>query len=70
MKRISAFSVNLTVNLEPVYGIVMALMFFPEREKMTSGFYVGTSLILLSVLIYPILNKYFKRKPLDTDFLR
>jgi len=70
MKRISAFSVNLTVNLEPVYGIIMALMFFPEREKMTSGFYVGTSLILLSVLIYPILNKYFKRKPLDTDFLR
>ncbi|MEQ8240095.1 MAG: DMT family transporter [Cyclobacteriaceae bacterium] len=70
MKRISAFSVNLTVNLEPVYGIIMALMFFPEREKMTPGFYAGTGLILLSVLIYPILNKHFHRKPLDTDVLR
>jgi len=70
MKRISAFSVNLTVNLEPVYGIIMALMFFPEREKMNPGFYAGTGLILLSVLIYPLLNKYFNRKPLDTDVLR
>ena len=70
MKRLSAFSVNLTVNLEPVYGIVLALIFFPEREQMTSGFYLGTALILASVLSYPLLNRAFKRKALDTDVLR
>lgn len=69
MQRLSAFFVNLTTNLEPVYGIVLALIFFPETEKMTSGFYVGTSLILLSVLLYPIFNKAHKRKALGTDLL-
>lgn len=69
MKRLSAFFVNLTTNLEPVYGIIMALLLFPEKEKMTSGFYLGTGLILLSVLIYPILNKRHKRRALDTNLL-
>lgn len=70
MKRLSAFFVNLTTNLEPVYGIIMALLLFPEKEKMTSGFYLGTGLILLSVLVYPIINKAYKRKALDPDLLR
>lgn len=70
MRRLSAFSVNLTVNLEPVYGISMALLFFPESEQMTPGFYLGTGLILTSVLIYPLLNRAFKRKALETDNLR
>jgi drug/metabolite transporter (DMT)-like permease len=70
MQRLSAFFVNLTTNLEPVYGIILALLFFPETEKMTSGFYYGTGLILLSVLLYPIFNKAHKRKALGTDILR
>ena len=70
MKRLSAFSINLVVNLEPVYGIAMALVFFPEEEKMTSGFYLGTALILASVLIYPLINRRLKRKALNTDLLR
>lgn len=70
MKRLSAFSVNLSVNLEPVYGITLALIFFPDQEKMTPGFYLGTTLILLSVLIYPLLNRAHRRKALETDNLR
>lgn len=70
MQRLSAFSVNLTVNLEPIYGISMALIIFPEREKMTPGFYLGTGLILASVLIYPLLNRIYKKKALETDLLR
>ncbi|MFY0605214.1 MAG: EamA family transporter [Cyclobacteriaceae bacterium] len=70
MKRLSAFSVNLTVNLEPVYGITLALIFFPEKEQMSTGFYLGTALILSSVLAYPMLNRVFKRKALETDNLR
>lgn len=70
MKKISAFSMNLTVNLEPVYGIILAVIFFGEREKMHTGFYIGVIIILISVLIHPFLNKYYKRKYLETDNLR
>ena len=70
MKRISAFSVNLTVNLEPVYGIILAVMIFGEKEKMHPGFYIGAAIILLSVLAHPFINKYYHRKYLETDNLR
>ncbi|MCP4457452.1 MAG: EamA family transporter [Cytophagales bacterium] len=65
MKDISPFVMNLTVNLEPVYGIILAILIFGDSEEMSSGFYLGGSLILLAVLIYPILNKHLDRKPLD-----
>ena len=70
MKRISAFAVNLTINLEPVYGIVMALLVFGESEEMSSGFYLGTLIILMAVLSYPIINKRIKRKAMKTGVLR
>lgn len=70
MKRLSAFVVNLTVNLEPVYGIVLAILIFAEKEVMPANFYIGTGIILLSVLIYPIINRYYRRRPLNLDNLR
>ena len=65
MKDISPFVMNLTVNLDPVYGIILAILIFRDREEMSPGFYLGGLLILLAVLIYPMLNKYSNRKPLD-----
>lgn len=62
MKRLSVFSINLTVNLEPVYGIVLAVLIFGESEKMTPQFYLGTGIILVSVLSYPVLNYINKRR--------
>ncbi|WP_339867792.1 DMT family transporter [uncultured Algoriphagus sp.] len=62
MKRLSVFSINLTVNLEPVYGIILAVLIFGESEKMTPQFYVGTAIILVSVLTYPVLNYLNKRR--------
>lgn len=70
MRRLSAFAVNLSVNLEPLYGICIALVVFGDSEKMSGGFYIGGGLILLSVLIYPPLNRRMKRKALDTDLMR
>lgn len=70
MKKISAFSVNLTINLEPVYGIILAFLIFGDQEKMQTGFYVGASIILLSVLAHPLLNRYYRRKYLEPDNLR
>jgi drug/metabolite transporter (DMT)-like permease len=65
MKKFTPFAINLTVNLEPVYGIILAFLIFKEKEKMTPGFYIGTTIILIAVLSYPSLKKYFtdlKRK--------
>lgn len=62
MKKFSAFAINLTVNLEPVYGIVLAFLFFGDSEKMTPGFYLGTLIILAAVLLYPVLKKYLDKR--------
>jgi drug/metabolite transporter (DMT)-like permease len=61
MKKFTPFAINLTVNLEPVYGIVLAFLIFGEKEKMTTGFYMGTLVILMAVLTYPMLKKYFSQ---------
>jgi len=62
MKRLTAFAVNLTVNLEPVYGILLAVLIFGEKEKMTGGFYLGTLIILLAVCLYPLFNYIYRRR--------
>lgn len=69
-KVLSAFVVNLTVNLEPIYGIILAFLIFGEEEKMSLGFYIGTAIILLSVLCYPMVNRIMKRRALQSDILR
>ncbi|GAB3018749.1 DMT family transporter [Cyclobacterium sediminis] len=62
MKRLTAFAVNLTVNMEPVYGILLAFIIFGEKEKMTPEFYLGTLIILASVCIYPLIRYVQKRR--------
>lgn len=62
MKRLTVFTINLTINLEPVYGIVLAVLIFGESEKMTPQFYLGTLVILVSVLLYPLFNYWSRRK--------
>jgi drug/metabolite transporter (DMT)-like permease len=51
MKNVSAFTVALTSNLEPVYGIILALIIFTHKEQMKPSFYIGTFIILLTVII-------------------
>lgn len=46
LKQLSAFTANLTVNLEPIYGIVLGALIFKENEDLNLWFYLGTSLIL------------------------
>lgn len=59
MKRISVFMIQLTLNLEPVYGIIMAVIVFGQSEKMNINFYIGTLVILAAVLTYPLIKKRF-----------
>ena len=61
MKRISVFLIQLTLNLEPVYGIIMAVIIFGQEEKMNLNFYIGTLVILAAVSTYPMLKKRFDR---------
>ena len=56
MKHLSPFTVMLTINLEPIYGILLALFFFKESEKMNTEFYVGMIIILLSVILNALLK--------------
>ena len=58
LKQLSAFASNLVINLEPVYGIILALLFFGQSEQMTSKFYLGGSILMITILAYP----YFSRK--------
>ncbi len=69
MKKFSPFALNLTVNLEPVYGIVLAVLIFRESEQMTPGFYAGTLIILGAVLAYPLVNRIRKRRAMSTKVL-
>ena len=56
MKEVSAFTVALVTNLEPVYGIVLAFFFIGSTEKMSVGFYAGAVIILSAVFVYPTLK--------------
>lgn len=51
LKHISSFTSTLSVNLEPVYGILLAFVFFKEYEMLSTEFYIGMALILASVLL-------------------
>ena len=51
LKKVSAFTANLTYNMEPVYGICLAFIFFKENESLKSQFYIGVGLILLAVVL-------------------
>lgn len=58
MKYLSPYTVMLTINLEPIYGIILALIVFGEKEQMNGQFYIGALIILTTV----ILNGVFKNR--------
>lgn len=60
LRHISAFAANLTINLEPVYGVLLAAVFFQEHEDLNPYFYLGVGIILLAVFSHPFLKKHFE----------
>lgn len=60
LKKISPFTVNLSYNLEPLYGILLAFILFKEYQELDKGFYFGLTLILLSVLLQSVRIWYKK----------
>jgi len=64
LAKLSTFTNNLTYNLEPVYGILLAFIFFKENKYFDAGFYIGLSLIFAAVILQMvrIFNKQSKKK--------
>jgi drug/metabolite transporter (DMT)-like permease len=56
LKHLSAFTSNISINLEPVYGIIMAMLIFSEQKEMNIGFYLGAVIIILSIFIHTFLE--------------
>ena len=56
-KKLSVFFIQLALNLEPLYGIALALIVFGETEVMSWKFYIGTTIIISAVAIYPMIKR-------------
>jgi len=52
LKKLSAFTVNLTYNLEPVYGIILAFVVYHENEFLSKWFFIGFGIIALALIIH------------------
>ncbi len=61
LRHLSAFASNLTINLEPVYGIVLAVLILKENKELSPSFYIGAAVILAAVLSYPFLKNKFEK---------
>ena len=62
LRELSAFASNLTISLEPIYGIVLAIIIFKEHETLPTGFYIGAAMILCAVFSYPLLRRRQRKK--------
>lgn len=62
MKKISPYTVTLTVNLETIYGIIIAFILWKKDEAMTPGFYLGTLIILATIFGNGLLKQYLKKE--------
>ncbi len=60
LRHLSAFTSNLTINLEPVYGIALAWLILKEGKDLSGNFYWGVGIILLTIFVHPLLRRYFE----------
>ncbi|MFY0671910.1 MAG: DMT family transporter [Bacteroidia bacterium] len=56
LKELSAFTTALAINLEPIYGIILAIIIFKENEELGGNFYIGAGLIVLAILLNGIIK--------------
>ncbi len=62
LHHLSAYTVQLVTNLEPVYAIVLAMLLLGEQRELTPQFYLGVAIILAAVFLHPLLNR---RRPVQ-----
>lgn len=61
VKRLGAFTVSLSINLEPVYTIVLAIFILNEHELLNASFYIGSVVIVLVIILNGLIRHYLKR---------
>jgi drug/metabolite transporter (DMT)-like permease len=61
LRHVSAFTTQLTLNLEPVYAIVLAALLFHEYRQLTPSFYAGVTVIIATVFLQPRLTAWLQR---------
>lgn len=62
MQRLTPYTVMLTTNLEPVYGIVLAYFILGGKEKMSVEFYIGAVIIIITVILNGVFKHYQNKK--------
>ena len=62
LKRLSAFTVNLSYNLEPVYGVLLAFVVFKENKLLGKWFYIGFFIIIAAIIVHALLLVKQERK--------
>jgi drug/metabolite transporter (DMT)-like permease len=65
MREFSAFKVALITNLEPVYGIILAFIFFGDMRKLTPGFWAGALIILSTIFLFPVAQKHITKRKIN-----
>lgn len=61
LKKLSAFTVNLSFNLEPIYAIIIAFLFFDEGREVNTSFYFGLAFVILSVILQSVISRKKKK---------
>jgi drug/metabolite transporter (DMT)-like permease len=56
-KHLPIFTMNITINLEPIYAVILGLIFYPKTEVMPPGFYLGATIILGTIFVNSILKR-------------
>jgi drug/metabolite transporter (DMT)-like permease len=57
LREVSAFSLQLAVNLEPIYAIGLAMLLLGEHRELTPAFYLGVAIVLAAVFLEPLLAR-------------
>ncbi|MGH8126408.1 MAG: DMT family transporter [Rhodanobacteraceae bacterium] len=63
LRKLTAYTVQLTTNLEPVYAIVLAVILLDEQHQLDAWFYLGVAVILGAVFVHPLLTRRPATKP-------
>lgn len=62
MRKLTPYTVMLTTNLEPVYGIILAYFIIGGSEKMSLSFYIGSAIILVTVILNGVIKHYSRKE--------
>ncbi|MCX7728493.1 MAG: DMT family transporter [Bacteroidia bacterium] len=68
-RHISPYTINLTVNMESIYGIILGMIFYKENKYLSGSFYIGFVIILCSIFLNAYLQ-YVQRKKLQVPLIK